>query len=157
MAEKTGTVGALKIVSPRQEKKPGEVKASHKIRSATPLTSKKTLDLFTCKEDLGNELRETIDKKWEACWPVSNLRPLAVLDLICYLLFIKLLEENELITAKPNLKIKGDRAKPEDQLCWSVFKDLDGAALHNLFTTEKGIPDLINNYGRTNLQFSKFV
>ncbi|MEO8862123.1 MAG: N-6 DNA methylase, partial [Ginsengibacter sp.] len=42
-------------------------------------------------------------------------------------------------------------------LCWSVFKDLDGAALHNLFTTEKGIPDLINNYGRTNLQFSKFV
>ncbi len=157
MAEKIGTAGTLKRVSPRSKKKSGEAKASHKIRSATPSTPKKTLDLFTCKEDLGNELRETIDKKWEACWPVSNLRPLAVLDLICYLLFIKLLEENELITLKPNLKIKGDRAKPEDQLCWSIFKDLDGPALHNLFTTEKGIPDLINNYGRTNLQFSKFI
>ena len=157
MAEKIGTAGTLKRVSPRPKKSPGKVKASHKFKSTTPLISKKTLDLFTCKGELGNDLRNTIDQKWEACWPVSNLRPLAVLDLICYLLFIKLLEEKELITAKHNLKTNRDSAKPEDQLCWSRFKDLDGFALHNLFTIEKGIPDLINNYGRTNLQFSKFV
>ena len=37
------------------------------------------------------ELRTTIDKLWDACWPINMLRPLVLLDLISYLLFIKIL------------------------------------------------------------------
>src|SRR5664279_3639169 len=47
---------------------------------------------------LPSELRENIDKKWEACWPINMLRPLVLLDLISYLLFIKKLEDLQLIS-----------------------------------------------------------
>ena len=34
---------------------------------------------------------------------------------------------------------------------------MDAQSMHQLFTKEKGIPDLIKNYGHTNLQYSLFV
>src|SRR4029079_5285384 len=108
---------------------------------------------------LRTELRTNIDKKWEACWPTNTLRPLVLLDLISYLLFIKKLEEKELlggIHARPtrdNLKY----IKEKTELSWSRFKDLDPQGMHELFTKEKGIPELIADYGNANLMYSLFV
>ena len=48
------------------------------------------------------ELCSDINKKWDACWPINMLRPLVLLDLISYLLFIKKLEEKQLITGNPS-------------------------------------------------------
>ena len=108
---------------------------------------------------LRTELRTNIDKKWEACWPTNTLRPLVLLDLISYLLFIKKLEEKELLAgihAQPtrdNLKY----IKEKTELSWSRFKDLDPQGMHELFTKEKGIPELIADYGNANLMYSLFV
>jgi type I restriction enzyme M protein len=102
-------------------------------------------------------LQEKVNEKWNACWPVSALRPIAVLDLICYILFIKKLEEKGLIISR-NVRLDNIfPTKEEDELSWSVFKNLDGVALRKLFTKEKGITDLIKNYSGTNLQYSQFL
>ena len=34
---------------------------------------------------------------------------------------------------------------------------MDAQGMHKLFTKENGIPDLIKNYGHSNLQYSLFV
>ncbi|MEP6947914.1 MAG: N-6 DNA methylase [Ginsengibacter sp.] len=105
------------------------------------------------------ELRADITKKWEACWPINTLRPLVLLDLISYLLFIKKIEEKQLITERRAETFLDNLipAKERDELCWSRFKDLDAQSMHRLFTKERGIPDSIKNYSLTNLQYSLFL
>ena len=44
-------------------------------------------------------LRADIDKQWQACWPTCDLRPLILLDLLSYLLFIKKLDDSHTIAA----------------------------------------------------------
>ena len=107
---------------------------------------------------LSDELLANINQKWEACWPINMLKPLVLLDLISYLLFIKELKERQLLTGKAG-EISGNliHAKELDELSWNGFKDMDAQSMHALFTKEKGLPDLIKSYGRTNLQYSLFV
>ena len=86
------------------------------------------------------ELRTNINKKWEACWPINMLRPLVLLDLISYLLFIKKLEERQLIAGAQTETFRDNLipAKEKDELSWSRFKDMDAQSMHKLFTKEKG-------------------
>ena len=100
------------------------------------------------------ELITNIDKKWDACWPINMLRPLVLLDLISYLLFIKKLEGKATNSREGRLKHSGMESysnKRKDDLSWSSFKDMDAQGMHKLFTKENGIADLIKNYGHTNL------
>jgi type I restriction enzyme M protein len=108
---------------------------------------------------LRTELRTNIDKKWEACWPINTLRPLVLLDLISYLLFIKKLGEKQLIAGMHPQPFRGNLnyTKEKTELSWSRFKDLDAQSMHELFTKEKGIPELMKNYGDANLVYSPFV
>ena len=105
------------------------------------------------------ELRTTIDKQWDACWPINMLRPLVLLDLISYLLFIKKLEEKELIGGKQGATSIDNPmdTKEKNEPGWNRFRDMDAQSMHHLFAEEKGIPDIIKNYGRANLQYSLFV
>jgi len=93
------------------------------------------------------ELLTNINKKWEACWPINMLRPLVLLDLISYLLFIKKLEERQLISESQVKTYRGNAvtAKEKNELSWSAFKDRDAQSMHKLFTEEKGITGLIKN------------
>jgi type I restriction enzyme M protein len=105
------------------------------------------------------ELRRDIDKKWEACWPVNTLRPLVLIDCICYILFLKKLEDNKLISST---QVAGENKIPcyindDAELYWSYFKDLDAKNIHILFSKENGITDLLKNYSHTNLPFSNFL
>lgn len=105
------------------------------------------------------DLRTNLTKKWEACWPVNMLRPLVLLDLISYLLFIKKIEEKQLIAGK-QIETFLDalvHSKERDELSWSRFKDLDAQSMHNLFVKENGIPDLIKKYSDTSLPYSLFL
>ena len=123
----------------------------------TSLLTQRPIFLYSLNM-LTAELRTNINKKWEACWPINMLRPLVLLDLISYLLFIKKLEERHLIAgATETFRDNLTPAEEEDELSWSRFKDMDAQSMHKLFTKEKGIPDLIKNYGHTNLQYSLFV
>ncbi len=107
---------------------------------------------------LSDELLANINQKWEACWPINMLKPLVLLDLISYLLFIRELKERRLLTGKAG-EISGNliHAKELAELSWNGFKDMDAQSMHALFTKEKGLPDLIKSYGRTNRQYSLFV
>ena len=105
------------------------------------------------------ELLTNINKKWEACWPINMLRPLVLLDLISYLLFIKKLEERQLIPGRRTETSRDNLipAKEKDELSWSGFKDMDAQSMHKLFTGEKGVTDLIKNYGHSTHTYSLFV
>lgn len=107
---------------------------------------------------LTSNLKKIIDQKWDNCWPVSNLRPIAILDLISYIFFIKKLDDRDLI--KKNLStLKSGHftyTKEIEEFTWAVFKDMDAPAIHDLFTKQFGIIDLMSEYGQSNSLYSQF-
>ncbi|MGN6249215.1 MAG: HsdM family class I SAM-dependent methyltransferase [Ginsengibacter sp.] len=104
------------------------------------------------------QLQKRIDEKWNNCWPVSDLRPLALLDLVSYLFFIKKLDDWELI----HPKVKA--AAPEnfiftneiETFTWSKLQTLNARQIQQLFNKENGVIDLMNNYAQLNGLFSDF-
>ncbi len=108
---------------------------------------------------LAAELRRDIDKKWEACWPVNTLKPLVLIDCICYILFLKKLEDNKLIARTQGAAENKMPCYINDdaELYWSYFRNLDAKNVHILFSKENGITDLLKNYSHTNLPYSNFL
>ena len=74
---------------------------------------------------LTTELHKNIDKRWEACWPINMLRPLVLIDLISYLLFIKKIEERQLIPANWNIRRQSFHKKETMNVSWSSLKEMD--------------------------------
>ncbi len=104
-------------------------------------------------------LQKTIDDKWDNCWPVSNLRPLAILDLISYVFFIKKLDDRELINKKLQLKQQGDNfiyTEELEEFTWSSLKNMDVQRIHNLFIKKHGLINLMMQYGHSNFLYSDF-
>jgi type I restriction enzyme M protein len=103
-------------------------------------------------------LQKRLDEKWNNCWPVSDLRPLALLDLISYLFFIKKLDDWELIHSK----VKGAAldnfiyTKEIEEFTWSKLQSLNARQIQHLFNKEHGVIDLMNNYAHLNALFSDF-
>jgi len=105
------------------------------------------------------QLSKDIDNRWEACWPVSTLKPLALIDCISYLLFYKKLEERQLIINSDNKPTEGRLYYVNDsnELSWENLCKLNAKEAHILLTKENGVEDLLKNYGRTNLPYSQFL
>jgi len=103
-------------------------------------------------------LRNEIDKKWRACWPMSEAKPLVLLDLLTWLLLFKIVEERQLITEN-STKSSGDNFiyTKENELRWSNFKNLDAQSRYKLFTKENGLLDFMKNYGAENLLYSAII
>ncbi len=103
-------------------------------------------------------LQKRLDEKWDNCWPVSDLRPLALLDLISYLFFIKKLDDWELI----HQEVKGGPldnfiyTKEIEEFTWSRLQNLNAQQIQHLFNKEHGVIDLMNNYAHLNALFSDF-
>jgi type I restriction enzyme M protein len=159
MTRKTGNESASKEATSVMPTLLNKASTTAKVTPmATSLARKKPAFLYT-QNMLTAEVRTNIDKSWEACWPTNSLRPLVLLDLISYLLFIKKLEENKLIPGK-QLETFGDIPVNKidyGELSWKMLKDLDPQSLHRLFTKEVGIPDLMKSYGNSNRMYSIFV
>ena len=104
-------------------------------------------------------LRNEIDKKWRACWPMSEAKPLVLLDLLTWLLLFKIVEERQLITENSTKSSGGNfiYTKENDELRWSSFKNLDAQSMHKLFTKENGVLDFMKNYGDANLLYSAII
>lgn len=107
---------------------------------------------------LNIKLQETLNKKWENCWPVSDLRPLSLLDLLSYLFFIKKADDLELIHQQ--IKISGIDDfiySPEiEAFTWSNLQNQSAKDIHHLFTKEHGLVDLMNHYSKINSSYSDY-
>ncbi len=105
-----------------------------------------------------SELQKKIDDKWDACWPLSQLKPVIILDLISYLFFFKKVSENKFTLEKsenfsnsPFSNI--DETEP---IRWEVFKNLDAKSMHELFMQKNGVIDSLKNY-RPDVLFYEFI
>lgn len=106
---------------------------------------------------LTTELQKKIDEKWEACWPISLLKPVAIIDLISYLFFIKKISENHLTREETgNRPDSGLFHSKEEGIERGIFNEPESDGMNALFTSEKGSIDLIRNYARS-LAFGAFV
>ncbi len=103
-------------------------------------------------------LQKKLDEKWNNCWPVSDLRPLALLDLISYLFFIKKLDDWELIHQR--VKTAGADnfiyTKEIEEFTWSKLQKLNAREIQQLFNKEHGVIDLMKNYANLNALYSDF-
>jgi len=108
------------------------------------------------------ELRTDILKIWNAFWTGGVSNPLAVIEQITYLLFIKRLDE--LQTLKENQATTLGTVienpiytKAQKELRWSTFKDMEPETMFQLFRKEDGVFDLMKNYGSIDSAFGKFM
>lgn len=82
------------------------------------------------------ELKSKVDRVWEAFWSGGIANPLEVIEQITYLLFIRRLDDLEMLAenrSRRTGKPEGLRFGPDQQeLRWSQFKNLESAVM---FTT----------------------
>lgn len=107
---------------------------------------------------LTTELQKNIDEKWDACWPLCLLKPIAILDLISYLFFLKKISENNLTNERPGNKPDTgfSHSKEKERIENGIINNLEAEGIHTIFSAEKGSVDLIKNYARS-LAFGQFV
>lgn len=111
---------------------------------------------------LTSELRNDIDKIWEAFWTGGLSNPLTVIEQITYLLFIKRLDEEQQRKEKEHLLLGTPIENPvynkkQKELRWSSFKDLEPESMFQLFRKENGVFDFMRNYGDKDSAFGKFM
>jgi type I restriction enzyme M protein len=104
------------------------------------------------------KLQETLDRNWENCWPVSDLRPIALLDLISYLFFIKKADDLEQIQQTIKNSLTEDFIYPPEieTFTWSNFQNQNAKDIHHLFTKEKGLLDIMSHYSKTKAAYSSY-
>jgi type I restriction enzyme M protein len=111
---------------------------------------------------LTQELRTDIDKIWNAFWTGGISNPLAVIEQITYLLFIKRLDELQTLKEKQATLLGQKIEKPiyteaQKKLRWSSFKDIEPESMHRMFTKEGGVFDFMKNFGNKDSAFGKFM
>ncbi len=111
----------------------------------TPTTPSSTIATGTTAASvLTGELRNQIDRIWDAFWSGGIANPLEVLEQLTYLLFIRRLDELETLEERKALRTgqpmarrlfpegSDPRDRPYAQLRWSRFKQLAAAEMFDL-------------------------
>ena len=85
------------------------------------------------------ELKSQVDKIWEAFWTGGISNPMTVIEQFTYLLFIRRLDERQLLEEKKaniaGIPIQNEiYSSAEKELRWSSFKHKDPQTLFDLFT-----------------------
>src|SRR5690554_2280613 len=85
------------------------------------------------------ELKSQVDKIWEAFWTGGVSNPMTVIEQFTYLLFIRRLDERQLLEEKKANMIGGEVknaffTKEQRELRWNYFKNLESETMFNLFT-----------------------
>lgn len=111
---------------------------------------------------LPSSLRTDIDKIWNAFWTGGISNPLAVIEQITYLLFIKRLDELQTLQENKHALLGTPIENPiytpqQKELRWSSFKDMDPETMFGLFRKENGVFDFMKNYGSADSSFGKFM
>ena len=87
------------------------------------------------------ELKSKVDRVWDAFWSGGISNPLEVIEQITYLLFLRRLDDLQLLAEKKARvtggPIEDARFLPgQDHLRWSRFKNLQPAVMHQTVATE---------------------
>jgi type I restriction enzyme M protein len=85
------------------------------------------------------ELKSQVDKIWESFWTGGVSNPLTVIEQFTYLLFIRRLDETQLLEEKKAAMIKKPIANPlftakQNELRWNSFKNKDPETMFALFS-----------------------
>ncbi|WP_420583106.1 type I restriction-modification system subunit M [Reichenbachiella sp.] len=85
------------------------------------------------------ELKSKVDKIWEAFWSGGVANPLTVIEQFTYLLFLRRLDEKQLLEEKKANVAKIAIKSPvftdkQQELRWSRFKNIDAEKMFELFT-----------------------
>lgn len=97
-----------------------------------------------------NELHAKLEDLWSDFWPATELRPLAVVDFINCIFFLRQLEETE-SKKERSADFYGKSVEQSvfipgaEDFRWSSIQHLDEQRLYLLFNKEKGVLDFIKN------------
>lgn len=85
------------------------------------------------------ELKSQVDKIWEAFWTGGISNPLSVIEQFTYLLFLRRLDENQLLKERKAIATGNPIENPiftdqQKELRWSFFKNIDPQSMFDLFT-----------------------
>ena len=106
------------------------------------------------------ELRSKVDKIWETFWTGGITNPLEVIEQFTYLLFIKGLDDKEIIKENDAilLGIDFDRTFPEDKqnLRWSKFKNFEAEIMYETVANEV-FPFIKNLHTNKDSTYAKYM
>jgi len=112
---------------------------------------------------LNQSLRSQIDKIWTTFWSGGISNPLTVIEQITYLLFIRRLDELQTLKERKATLLGTPVEDPiyqaeDQQLRWSVFKDMDAESMFELFRKVDGVFDFMKNKGASkDSAFNKYM
>ena len=96
---------------------------------------------------LSTEFHAELDSLWTEFWPATDIKPLAVIDFINLVFFIRQLELQE----KERQPVSYRKAQEpifeadQQQFKWSAFHHLDKDELYSLFNRTGGLIDFVKN------------
>ena len=106
------------------------------------------------------ELRSKVDKIWETFWTGGITNPLEVIEQFTYLLFIKGLDDKEVIKENDAilLGVDFDRTFPEDKqnLRWSKFKNFEAETMYEIVANEV-FPFIKNIHTNKDSAYAKYM
>jgi type I restriction enzyme M protein len=112
------------------------------------------------------ELKSQVDKIWEAFWTGGISNPLSVIEQFTYLLFIRRLDERQLLEEKKantvGIPIQNEIFSPaQKELRWSSFKNKDPESMFEVFTKpvldSMTVFDHMKQVGNTGGVFAEFM
>lgn len=112
------------------------------------------------------DIKSQVDKIWESFWTGGVSNPLTVIEQFTYLLFIRRLDETQLLEEKKAAMIKKPMANPifteeQKELRWSSFKNKEPQAMFDLFTKPMigglSVFDHMKQVGAENGVFAKYM
>ncbi len=112
---------------------------------------------------LTQTLKSQIDKVWTTFWSGGIANPLTVIEQITYLLFIRRLDELQILAEKKATLLGVPITNPiyqpdEEKLRWGVFKDMDAENMFEQFRKIDGVFDFMKNKGASNgSPFNKYM
>ncbi len=85
------------------------------------------------------EIKSQVDKIWESFWTGGVSNPLTVIEQFTYLLFIRRLDETQLLEEKKAAMIKKPISnaifsEKQKEIRWSSFKNKEPQTMFDLFT-----------------------
>ena len=112
------------------------------------------------------ELKSQVDKIWESFWTGGVSNPLTVIEQFTYLLFIRRLDETQLLEEKKAAMIKKPVANiiftaEQQELRWNSFKNREPQAMFDLFTKpvagDISVFDHMKQVGAENGVFAQYM
>lgn len=114
------------------------------------------------------ELKSQIDKIWNDFWTGGISNPLTVIEQFTYLIFLKQLDDKQILIEKEISMLGGSNKKPiyaesQNELRWSYFKDKDPEVMFNLFVrpqrhlNDLTVFDFMKTLGEDGGKFTEYI